>query len=67
MDPAPAWTVSAKGHRYNSCIVLSSMLDERLVVFSSGSRLSSCSLPRKCFTEVVTPASWIPRTVSWAS
>jgi hypothetical protein len=28
MDPTPARTASAKGHRYNSCMVLSSMLEE---------------------------------------
>lgn len=53
-----AWTASANGHRYSSCIVRSSTVE--LMV----SRLSSCSLRIKCFAFAWMPTPCMPSMVS---
>lgn len=46
---APARTPSTKGHKYSSCIVLSSMLEEAASVPLYGRRHVSCSFATRCW------------------
>lgn len=62
-EPTPARIASANGHRYNSCNVLSSRLDEMPGLTRLYILYISCSFAIKCLMVAITPTLCTPSIV----